>query len=275
MSDPEIVSLNALRGVKVAISVSDSEDLSRLGLSPQHCDIAVAELARGIMIAGGTVVYGGRLIPSGFTDILLDEVRRYREDREALIICLAEIEHQRITYEDLNDRKSRIGTSAEVICLDSRGEVVDPARGSEPVDPINTTDSLTAMRRFVSSTTDARVLVGGKLRDYHGSMPGVIEEAVLTMQQSKPIYVAGGFGGASAAIAIRLNRSDSGWLPKAYPEGADDATEALDLIVKAEGQYGVPNDGLSSDQRTQLATTHRAADIASLVVQGLAALRQG
>lgn len=272
MSNPKVIAPDALRGIKVAVSVSDSEDLSRLGLSPQHCNIAIAELARAIMLASGTVVYGGRLIPSGFTDILLDEVRRYREDREALIIYLPEAEHSRLSNEDLLDRKNRLGTSAEVVCLDSSGHEIDPRQRPAFNEKIDVPQSLTAMRQVVTSVTHARVLVGGKLRNYQGTMPGLIEEAILSIQQSKPVYAAGGFGGASAAIAMKLDRSDPEWMPKGYPDGAEDVSGMLDLLLRAEGEFGTPDDGLTRGQRTQLATTHRAADIASLVVQGLAAL---
>jgi SLOG cluster2 len=121
MSGPMLVPRDALRGVNVGISVSDSADLARLGLAPQHCQMAVAELARAIMIAGGTVVYGGRLVPPGFTDILLDEVRRYREDRDALIICLAETEHRRLSDDELRDRERQLHSSAQIRCLDADG----------------------------------------------------------------------------------------------------------------------------------------------------------
>lgn len=54
--EPELVARDALRGITVGISVSDSADLSRLGLTPAHCELAVAELARAIFLAGGRIV---------------------------------------------------------------------------------------------------------------------------------------------------------------------------------------------------------------------------
>ena len=70
MSEPTLISRDALSGQKVALSVSESADLSRLGLTEQHCRLVVAEVGRAIMLAGGTVVYGGHLNPGGYTEIL-------------------------------------------------------------------------------------------------------------------------------------------------------------------------------------------------------------
>lgn len=275
MSDPTLVPRDALHGVRVGISVSESADLGRLGLTPQHCELAVAELARSIMIAGGTVVYGGRLVPLGFTDILLDEVRRFREDREALIICLAETEHRKLRDDELIDRQRELTSSAEIVCLDEEGNQVDPGHRPKPTKPVDASRALTAMRRYMTSNSHARVLVGGRLRGYEGQMPGVVEEALLSTSEALPLYVAGGFGGASAAVAFELGRSDRDWVPKGIPDGADEVSDALAAVAEAEKKAGVAPDGLEPEQRRQLAATHRPADIATLVISGLARRGRG
>jgi hypothetical protein len=53
MSEPTLISRDALSGKKVALSVSESADLARLGLTEQHCRLVVAEVGRAIMLAGG------------------------------------------------------------------------------------------------------------------------------------------------------------------------------------------------------------------------------
>ena len=77
-----LAATDALRGVRVGISVSDSDDLGRLGLTDAHAEQAVGEVARAILIAGGSLVYGGRVKPSGFTQYLMHEIRRYGHDHE-------------------------------------------------------------------------------------------------------------------------------------------------------------------------------------------------
>jgi hypothetical protein len=161
-------------------------------------------------------------------------------------------------------------SSAELVCLDADGNEIDPRVRTKPAKPLDTAGALTAMRRYITRHTDARVLLGGKLRGYQGTMPGVIEEAMMSTSEARPLYVAGGFGGASAAVAIQLGRSEPGWGPPGYPEGADGVSDALAALGEAERRTGVIDDGLTLDERRQLATTHRPGDIATLVVQGLA-----
>src|SRR5437762_14359 len=86
--------------------------------------------------------------------------------------------------------------------------------------------ALSAMRRHVTALTDARVLVGGRLSGYAGTMPGLVEEAILSLQHRQPVYVAGGFGGAAAAIARVLGRDDLTWAPPGFPADSDSAGDA-------------------------------------------------
>ena len=269
MHEPELVPVDALVGVTVGLSVSDSADLARLGLSPAHCELAVAELARAIFIASGTIVYGGRLVPAGFTDILLTELRSYRHDRDALILCVPESEHRRLSKSELLRRQDELQSNAELVCLDSDGEPVDIRhRPRSPRDP-DPAVALTAMRRHITDRCDARVILGGKLTDYQGTVPGILEEASLSLQAAQPLYVAGGFGGAAAALALALGRAEASLAPADYPDGAAPHADLLAEIAATEESTARADDGLSDDQRAQLAWSHRPGEIASIVVNGL------
>jgi hypothetical protein len=52
--------------------------------------------------------------------------------------------------------------------------------------------SLTHMRTEITKRTHARVVLGGKPHTFFGIMPGIVEEALLTIRQDKPLYVLGG-----------------------------------------------------------------------------------
>lgn len=272
MHEPELVPADALAGVTVGLSVSDSSDLGRLGLSPAHCELAVAELARAIFIAGGTVVYGGRLVPAGFTDTLLTELRSYRQDRDALTLCVPETEHRRLSEAELLRRQDELQSNAELICLDSDGEPVDVRAPRALRDP-DPAIALTAMRRHITDRCDARVILGGKLTGYQGTIPGILEEASLSLRATKPLYVAGGFGGAAAAVALALQRADASSAPDDYPDGVAAHAELLADIAAAEQSAGRSDDGLNDDRRAQLAWSHRPGEIASIVVHGLSSRR--
>jgi hypothetical protein len=272
MTDPILVMPNALARINVGVSVSDSADLGRLGLTNRHCEVAVAELARAILLAGGHLTYGGRLRPEGFTQVILEEVRRYADGRNALTVCLAEHEHRKFDDEELREIDRRFGTSAKLICLDTEGNEVDPRHRPPPDRATVPAVALSGMRRHVTALIDARVVVGGRLSGYAGTMPGLVEEAILSLQNRQPLYVAGGFGGAAAAIARVLGRDDLTWAPPGFPIDSESAGDALRQLTSVHMAEGEAADGLSDQERHQLAATHRPGDIASIVVLGLARL---
>jgi hypothetical protein len=263
-----LVPRNALQDVAVGISVSDSADLGRLGLASEHCDLAVAEIARAVLVAGGSLVYGGRLFPTGFTQILIDEVSRFADDRDALTICLPASEHSSMSVGELGRFQDDQHSSISLVCLDQDGEPIDPNRRDADV-IIDIPMALSGMRRHVTSVTNARVVVGGQLSGQQGSLPGILEETLFGLEFHRPVYVAGGFGGAAAAIAQAAGFDDGAWAPANYPAHADDWAEILKRIRELANQ-GAVDDGLTDQQRGQLAVTHRAADIAAIVVLGLA-----
>ncbi|GAB2918010.1 hypothetical protein GCM10027047_14550 [Rhodococcus aerolatus] len=265
-AEPVLVPRDALRDVHVAISVSDSADLSRLGLAQQHCELAVAEIARAILIAGGTVVYGGRLVPAGFTQILFDEVGRFADDREALIICVPQSEHVMLSANEIRQLEEDASSSVTIRCLDEGGQVVLPSE-RDLSGQVDVPLGLSAMRSYVTKNTAARVVIGGRLMGQQGPLPGVLEEIKLSLEASQPIYVAGGFGGAAYAAARAMNLDGGPWASAIIPFGGDKWTDYLasleDLAPSAAA------DGLTDIQRRQLAVTHRPADIAALTVSGL------
>lgn len=274
MSDPTLVPAGALTGLDIGISVSDSADLGRLGLTQQHCELAVAELARAVLLAGGNLTYGGRIVPEGFTQILVDEVRRYADGRRALSICLAETEHRKLTDEQLDSIDRRLGTAAALVCLDSQGNELALRSRPPAATTVNPSQALTALRRYITARTDARVVVGGQMRGHQGAMPGVLEEALLSLQDRRPLYVAAGFGGAAAAVARVLGRDVPDWAPPDFPSGADAASVALRHLTDVAAEAVVVEDGLEDAERRQLAVTHRPGDIAALVVVGLARVQR-
>ena len=63
---------------------------------------------------------------------------------------------------------------------------------------------LTAMRELMRDQTGARIVLGGKLDGYVGTMPNVAEEALLAIKAKQPVFLVGGFGGCAVDIAETL-----------------------------------------------------------------------
>ncbi len=280
MIDPELVPRDALDGVNLGVSVSTSADLARVGLTSKHAEIAIGEIARALLVAGGVLTYGGRIKPSGFTQLLMSEVRRYGQNG-ALTVCLALPEHRRLDLNDIDEIDRSLGTVGVLVCLDDRGEQINPAHidrgpeGEDIQDAALNARSYSGLRNYMARNTDARVILGGQLGAVKGAMPGVIEECILSLEASQPIYVAGGFGGAAAAIAKALDLDDLGWAPADFPafDGDDGTvTSSLALLRDTATNTGWPGtgNGLTTEETRQLASSHRPGEVASLVAIGLA-----
>lgn len=58
---------------------------------------------------------------------------------------------------------------------------------------------LTALRHCLTMLLEpgCRICLGGRMRGFQGREPGVIEEARLALAYKKPLYLIGGFGGAT------------------------------------------------------------------------------
>jgi hypothetical protein len=269
-SEPSVVARDALRGVRVALSVSESADLPRLGLSSLHLDLVVAEVARAVFIAGGIVLYGGSLRDGGFTNVLLQEAGRFASDREPIEIFVPYSEHRNLSNDYLRSVQDQYGLAAKIVLLDQQGSPT--SIHGRTFDDAEDAAVLTAMRETVARSASARVIVGGKLREYSGRAPGVLEEAFLSISERTPIYVAGGYGGASASIAKVLGLTEPGSFPADYPVGVFDAgvAEALETIRRLVDRDGLPSDGLDDEERRVLTATHRPSDVALVTLRGLA-----
>jgi hypothetical protein len=271
VSDPELVPRNALKSKRIALSVSESGDLARLGLYSAHLELAVAELARAIVFAGGTVVYGGR-IDWGFTSIVLDEAERYGSSAGAFEHYVPYSEHSGVAHADLDSYARGLSVKARVQLVDAAGvarEVADVSAASFERGEVDTSDALTAMRKVTSDVSDARVVLGGKVVGFAGAVPGVAEEAALTAAQGKPLYIAGGFGGAATLVGRIAHPDLYAWLPTELPAGVTTEVEASisDLLPSQFAE-----DGLTSNDRALLAQTNRPADVATLSILGLSKL---
>jgi hypothetical protein len=279
VKDPTLIERQALDGQRIALSVSASADLERLGLTEEHCKLVVAEISRAIMLAGGTVVYGGNLDPNGYTRILFEEAQRFGGGRPLFENVLAESEYSKETTDDLKQVQRKFAEFGRLKLISSSGRVVEVEDLQDRRNRATVPESLTAMRQYVTNNTDARIIVGGKLEGFQGRVPGVIEEAQLTIQARHPLLVSGGYGGASAAIAKLMRPIDfTAWTPSDdFPHGIDDVVirsvlSGYEEMYKTVGGQIPHAESLDEKLLHQLTISHRPADIATATVQLLSQL---
>jgi hypothetical protein len=273
-----LLSADALRGLRIAISASESPDLGRLGLVETHFRLALGEIARSVIISGGKLCYGGHLEPGGYTSLLIQELHRYSRRDRALLICLAWQEHRKLAQSEFEMQRNELGLFGEIVCLNPEGEPVswESGRKSEPEPETDNgvcQQALTSLRRFMAAHTNGRVLIGGKRAGFLGHLPGVLEEALISVDVGQPLYLAGGFGGVTADVIRALGIDDGSWLPTVADAATPDERLTSGLvqlteIAKRNGADALSN-GLTNDENRRLAATHRPSEIAALVSLGL------
>ena len=239
----ELLPADALKGKRLGISVSDSPDLDRLGLTETHFRMTLGELARTVVIAGGDLYYGGHLQPEGITAFLVDELHRYGRRDRPLKVCLAWMVHRRMSAEQIAEQKEFLGLFGEIHFLAPDGTRLDgPATGAlkEDFQPEQRAAALTGLREYMADNTNARIVVGGKRSGFEGKMPGIVEEVLLSLTRQQPVYLSGGFGGVTLDIIRTLRPEFTEWLPPlaGVPETDVRLTEGLERIKPEAPEKG-------------------------------------
>ena len=199
----------------IGISISDSPDMKALGLGNGHLRDAMTEVATYLLASGDDLAYGGDLRENGFTWTLFELASRYtkpsvfishgHDDRELadnLVEKLRRVAnyfawpvHIRMTNDNLDLLAGEVDNVADLKFLDMEGNLMTMERRREipTSEPDETTwaEGLTAMRRTMQDAIDARILLGGRIENYKGRMPGVAEEALLSLQSGQPVFLLG------------------------------------------------------------------------------------
>ena len=260
--------------ITIAISTSDSPDMAALGMSEGHLTEATAELALQLLASGANLAYGGDLRAHGFTRLLFQLVLRYTatsdlQDAVRVTNHLAWPIHIRMPVDQIDQLAAELRGAADLVLLGCDGTRVamDARRKLPRRDPTEEEwrSGLTAMREFQRSSTDARVLLGGQVANFKGSMPGLAEEALVSLRAGQPVFLIGGFGGCARDIAETLglvgpwDGSRNGWAGRRRLE----EWTGRDL-----------NNGLSDEENQALASTPFIGQAVMLVLRGVNRLRK-
>jgi hypothetical protein len=292
---------------KIAISISDSRDTPEgggpRGLTADHIRDVTVFLARALIGVGGAIAYGGDFRKNGFTRLLAQLVSSYNETARADADCLHSYLAAGISPSDGRDVVFETHSLREGGAL-----LAPPPESGITAARLALYDS--DMRRLMAIETSARVVLGGttapkKAPDdkngYRGRYPGVVEEAWRTLQHGKPLYVAGGFGGAAALVARALESKevspdldektwadnptwtalvgeldrDPDFRALGLPPTQADLHEAIHTLGReylTSDDLSVRSNGLTVDENRELFVTRDPLTVAALVLKGLIAV---
>lgn len=224
--------MTAIDGKLVAISISDAPDRARLGFPQREIDRALLSLCTALVRAGAEIAYGGNVSADGYTfKIFRHLAGAYAGSRETPFHhFIPEPVVRNTRYEDLlSALREGNGTVQTEVARGGTYLAARPGGGGVRLGDDIVVDQAglaawlgnaphrdvalehTAARRMATARVDARVVLGGKMgilgdpRDaYQGSMPGVAEEAIMTLEANMPLIALGAFGGTARDIAIAL-----------------------------------------------------------------------
>jgi hypothetical protein len=240
-----------------------------LGLSEEHLRDAMAEVARHLLAMGARLVYGGDLRQRGFTELLFELVARHHRDadvgdgRLSVANYLAWPVHRTMQPEAIQIVAENHKGLAELHFLDDQGRDLSTEH-LEVVSSLITDEDwsagLTAMRHVLTGACHARILLGGRVTEFKGRMPGIAEEALCSITAKQPLFILGGFGGCARDIAEELGLvaphqiQTAAWAERAQFSGMTQA---------------VLNNGLNKSENETLARTVHIDEAVALILRGL------
>lgn len=292
-----------LESRQVGLSLSRvTEHAGTNGLIEAHLDDAVIYVARSLIAAGAEIAFGGDFRAGGFEEALSRVISRYNLNARRKPKLL----HHYVAVPDNDKDTSKIcATNMYRVAEMERatdgklGYMISPA--SDAPTPLYYSD----MRRLMAGCLFASIVIGGQttpagyeILGYSGRYPGVVEESWRMLAAGKPLYVAGGFGGAAGLVAHLLQEQevpselvDKNWLEDpvfaalAKKIDAHEARERLGLphtmeslgqqIILLSDQFLVTDEaalawnGLTRSENRKLLHTTDPVELAGLVLKGI------
>lgn len=281
----------------VGLSISESEDLEKLGFSSAHLDDAKIEIARHLLSCGAILMYGGDLRNNGYTRKLFTLVESYRpgnidDERLSLINVLGWPIHITLT-DEIRASLSQKVKFEEIGLPDDLSQSLSPRTYITPTSSKHNyvwSRSMTKMRNQMTKQNDARVILGGKTRGYKGKFPGIVEEAYLSIKAGKPTFLIGAYGGATQDVieallgknpdrlssTFQLADNEAKEMVKYYNANKPSSEEAIDFesIVNYFNQTGIEGlkNGLSEEDNRRLFRTIHIPEMISLILKGIVTL---
>ena len=206
-----------LAGRIVGLSISESDDSVMRGFPPWQVNRVTLQVVAALFGQGAGVVFGHDWREDGVMEAVHGFAQQMQPPNpispsEAKDIKQPLLQNflpwpdtPRLSQDDLAQLTStlhveRAGLPSELV---SHEEEARSSPGS-PLYIYLRARGLTHLRRRLNGLCDARLCLGGRQGGSQGRYPGVIEEALLAVQQKKPLYLAGLLGGATRQIVDSL-----------------------------------------------------------------------
>lgn len=277
---------------KIAISISESENIEEFGFSKIHQQDTVLELTRYLIINGATLLYGGDLRAEGYTFLFSEIVKQYTphidnkkyyENYFSFPIYLKIQQKQNLDFIKNGVTVNKVLPPDE-LNLD-KNEFYPPI-GNDNL--FIWAECLSKMRCEMNDKNHARIFMGGRKSNFKGKYPGLLEEVLLSLKADKPTYLIGAFGGITQSIIYALRNEQPEELSEEWQRNQNseydkfinfynskeditkiDYSESLKFINTYSLKKLSENNGLSESENLRLFETIHLHEIIFLVLKGL------
>jgi hypothetical protein len=304
LDTPTTLHGKSLQGQAIGISISefDPNELQALGLSHDHLKIAMLEIARHCLTQGAQLVYGGDLRANGFTERLLELVRYHNDALKKEYKPISNYLAWPLKATLQIDWVARNKDAINIKVQEAPKELLDAGLITDSKNPgiVNNISAyvwvrcLTLMREDIVQKTQARIMMGGSTIGFKGKYPGLVEEALLTLQAKKPLFLLGGYGSATNAICQALQGQQPEALTEAY-QCANKSYENLlqeynlhvagqpdlepinyEVVCKTFAEIGISglHNGLSAEENRVLFATINTEEAIGLIMMGLSKINK-
>jgi hypothetical protein len=241
-----MISERPLVGCVVGISISESEEMERLGFDRREMNRCVVRLSESLLGAGARLAFGHDWRPGGVMEAVAALAVRYfnlrRDEKgeplgEPPIINRVEWTREPFLWQERRVPPSLATEHPPPVSPMARllEGIVEAKRAPQPATGSNEpADTLTAMREELAGLCHLRICLGGKLTGYSGRKPGIIEEAQLTLARGRPVLASNIFGGAARVVVCGLSEFEVGPLPDPPGLTLDLTTEANAIAAAAK-----------------------------------------
>lgn len=210
--DPQLVS--------VGISVSPCEDADAIGYDERQINRIVIRIAQYFLYKNMRVIFGHDWRENGVMHAVLNCAETAAaavesHDRQARMVNLVSTGGAPISQIAVDAQRDARGLLAVRTLHDDLTASVAADSASET---LSKADELSVLHYHLTELLSPgfRVCLGGRVGGFEGHYPGVAEEAYFALAMNKPLYLIGGFGGATAAVCAALVGHDAASLSPAH-----------------------------------------------------------
>lgn len=255
-----------------SVSYERSTLLAR-GLGLEHLREMLLRLARPFLRQGASLAYGGNWRPSedNFTYDLLRLISAEQEDVNVAssdsVASIGRLYNFSAWpfYLDITPQIEAqwINCSRIIRVTQSDAglrprELVSDADASTKTDRVvfNSACTLSAMRQLMYQSRtipvvdaapetvppiSAQIMLGGKTQGFSGFAPGIFAEASACLDAGRPLYLLGGFGGATAVLTGALHSNATQPPPELTLDWQTNATPGLAHLIQLLGAFRCPD----------------------------------